>query len=430
MRARVLLFVILASAVARAQVEAAATGTTEMQTPPPVSGIPYPTQVANETRANYLRGGLNYSTAYASNMYAGPGSTSIAETTFSVLPTISIDETATRRHLVMMYSPGYTFYQPSSQLNQVDNTATGEYDLRLAPHTNLRLSEHFDESSNPFNGAVSGSLDFSTPGAIPPFAKRLTNSANAGLTMQTGRNTMFGGSGLSTVLHYPNPSQTPGLYDSNSRGGSVFYNHRISDTQYFGVSYQYQDSLTSPTSGTDTTQTHTPSGFYTFYPKKRLSLSVSAGPQHYQVSEPSLPVTSQWGPFVSPSMGWHGRRTNFAASYSQAVTGGGGLLGAFHTKYANATASWQVSRTWTASAAGNYSLIKSVSEFSPGTGQNGNTVTGSATLNHSIGDRLSLEFNYTHLRQNYGGIAAIAPNPNSDRGTVSINWHFARPLGR
>jgi len=435
MGTRVLLIVMLASAVAKAQVAPPATGTKQMETPPPVNGANFPTQVAVQERSNFLSAGLVYSTAYVSNLYAGSAGPSIAEKSFSIMPTIVFDDTARRRHMAFTYSPGFTFYEPSTALNEVDHTAKVDYEFRITPYVKVRVYEQLDDSSTSFNpadpgGSVSGSPVSSTPGAIPPFAKRLTNSANGELTLQTGPNTMIGASGSSTVLHYPNPAQTPGLYDSNSRGGTVFYNHRISIAQYFGVSYQYQDMLTYPKNGTDSTQTHTPMGYYTLYPSKRLSLSVSAGPQHYQVAESPLPATSQWGPFVTPSLGWHGNRTNIAASYSQAVTGGGGLLGAFHTKNANATARWQMSRTWTASGSGAYSIIKSVSTYSAGSGQDGNTVTATATLERSIRDHFTLAFNYVHVRQSYGGIAAISANPNSDRGTISINWHFTRPLGK
>ena len=117
----------------------------------------------------------------------------------------------------------------------------------------LNATDSFLDNSSPFSpedagagGSVSGGSESSTPGVIPPFAKRLTNSANLEFSWQTGPNVMIGVSGLETELHYPNPAQTPGLYDSNSRGGSFFYNRRISRTKYFGANYQYLDMLANP----------------------------------------------------------------------------------------------------------------------------------------------------------------------------------------
>lgn len=439
MRGRVLLIVMLATAAARPQVAPSASGgyptsQTQMMSPPPVSGASYPTEVGSAVRTNYLRGGFTSTTAYVNNLYAGSGNTSTAETTVSVLPTIAYDATTARRRTSVTYSPGFTFYQPSSTLNEVDNTATLVYSLRLTEHATFSASDSFQDSSSPFSpgavGTVSGSPESSTPGVIPPFAKRLTNSANVELTMQTGLNVMIGGSGLATELHYPNPAQTPGLSDSNSRGGTFFYNRRISRSQYFGATYQYLDMLANPGTGTYTTQTHTVSGFYTLHPTAKLSLSVSGGPQCYRTVETPLPAMGSWGPSVSTSVGWQGTRTSFAASYSQSVTGGGGLLGAYHSRSANATARWQMARTWTASTSGAYASNKAISGFPIAGGGSGHSVSGAASLEHSLGNQLSIAFHYDRIHQSYNQIAAIASDPNSDRETVSITWNFLRPLGR
>jgi hypothetical protein len=439
MRGRALLITVLLTTAAIAQERqsgARVASSTQMATPPPVSGMNYATQIGSEVRSNYLRGGLTYSTSYIDNYFAGSGSTPIAETTISVLPTIVLDASTVRQRAVVSYSPGFTFYRPSSGLNEVDNTALVNYALRLTEHTTISAMERFQDSSSPFSpadadtGIVSGTPVSITPGVVPPFAKRLTNSAGAEITMQTGLNEMIGVSGLSTILDYPNSSQTPGLYDSSSRGGTVFYNHRISASQYTGVTYQFMDMLTTQTGSTSATRTSTAMGYYTIYPKAGLSLSVSGGPQYYQVSESPLPVTSGWGPSVSASMGWQGGHTSLAASYSQSVTGGGGLPGAYHTRSANAVARWQLARTWAARVSGAYSLNKSASALLQAGTENGHALMGSATLEHPIRGQVSLAFSYDRTHQSYGQVAAIAANPDSDRVSVSINWNFLRPLGR
>jgi hypothetical protein len=441
MSRRVLLIIMLAAA-ARSQVVPSATGgfstsQTQMMTPPPVSGTGYPTEVGGEERTNYVRGGLTSTAGYINNLYAGSGATSVAETTVSILPTISYDATTVRQRASFAYSPGFTFYRPSSTLNEVDNAARAGYNFRLTEHATLSASDSFQDSSSTFNpedsavsGTVSGQPQSSVPGVLPPFSKRLTNFANAQLTLQTGLNEMIGGSGLSTELRYPNPAQTPGLYNSSSRGGSAFYNRRIAGSQYIGVTYQYMDMLANPTSGTFATQTHTISGYYSFYPIARLSLSVSGGPQYYQTVEAPLPAMGSWGPSVVTSMGWQGVRTNLAASYSQAVTGGGGLLGAFHSRSASASARWQLARTWTVSAAGAYSINKTVNALLIPGQQGGHSLSGNAAIDHSLGNQFSVAFNYDCIHEDYAGIVAIATNPNSDRESISIVWHFERPLGR
>jgi hypothetical protein len=408
---------------------------TPMMTPPPVSGADYPTEVGAEARTNYLSGGLTTTTAYINNLYPGGSSEPLAEATVSVLPTIAYDATTARQHATLSYSLGYTFYQPTSELNELDNAATFGYKYRLTKHMTFSATERFEDSSTPFNpgyagGAISGGQEPSTPGVIPPFAKRLTNFANLELTMQTGPDTMFGGSGVATQLHYPNPAQSQGLYDSSSRGGTGFYNRRITRSQYFGATYQYLDMSSKPPIGSDTTQTQTIAGFYTFAPKPALSFSISAGPQYYRTVQTPLPAISAWEPYLSASMGWQGIHTSFAASYSQAVTGGGGLLGAYHSKSTNAAVRWKMTRVWTLAASGGFFVNDSVNPLLITGEQSGHTISGTATLERRIGEQLSVAFHYDHIDQTYSQIVAIAANPNSDRGTISITWQFQRPLGR
>ena len=129
MRGRALLLTMISATMAIGQTPAGTTGgasTTEMATPPPVSGMGYSTQVRSEMRSNYLRGGVAYTTSYIDNFMPDSGKAPIAETTISVMPTIEFDTTTTRQHVGVTYSPGFTFYRPSSALNQVDNTAAVE----------------------------------------------------------------------------------------------------------------------------------------------------------------------------------------------------------------------------------------------------------------------------------------------------------------
>ena len=76
MFARVTVLLVLAAAIpAWSQVEPDATGgtaptldDTQMMTPPPVSGMPYPNFTGTETRSNYLDASLNLNAAYNDNV--------------------------------------------------------------------------------------------------------------------------------------------------------------------------------------------------------------------------------------------------------------------------------------------------------------------------------------------------------------------------
>jgi len=134
---------------------------------------------------------------------------------------------------------------------------------------------------------------------------------------------------------------------ADSRGAGGFYSHRLSGSQYLGGMYQYGQVLAYPTGGQYDTQTHTIYGFYTIYLAQAWSLSVSGGPQDFIAAHVQFPTTRAWTPAVTASTGWQSRHTSFAASFSRTVTGGGGLLGAYHSTSAGATGRWQISRCGT-----------------------------------------------------------------------------------
>lgn len=238
------------------------------------------------------------------------------------------------------------------------------------------------------------------------------------------------------TLRYPNPAQAAGLYNSDQRGGSAFYNRRIFGTQYVGANYQYSWIHSFPEHAQSTaqiesqTQTHAVYAFYTIYPMRNFSISASGGVQHYAVAATSSSEIGGWAPMFMGSMGWQVLRTSVSANYSREVSGGGGLEGISTSTSAAASVRRQVSRTWTAGVSANYSINKSVTPSLLFAAQQGHMVSEAATVEHIFSNHISLNFTYDHLHQSYGGIAAIFNNPDSGRETVSLRWQFTRPLGR
>ena len=143
-------------------------------------------------------------------------------------------------------------------------------------------------------GPISGSPPSSPADIIAPFADTLTNTANAEIAYQFSMNGMVG-AGVTTAIHnYPNQTQSSSLYNSNSRGGSAFYNRRLFGTQYIGVTYQYLKTLGNPQTGQLEIHTHTIFPFYTAFLGHAFSLSLAAGPQYFSYT--SAPVAHV--PFV------------------------------------------------------------------------------------------------------------------------------------
>ena len=241
----------------------------QMITPTPVSGQGYSMDFASETpRTNYLSGGLSFSTAYNDNI--GSSSTNpVSDVSYSIAPTLSLQQSRSRLSWDLSYSPGFTFYQKNSQLNQANHNAIVIFQYRLSPHVTLSLNDTFRKTSDPFsqviqnpNGTIGGVLN-TPPTVIAPIADQISNDGDVTLTYQFAANSSVGASGIFTFLKYPNLQQTPGLFNSNSRGGQGFYTSRISGRHYVGANYVYQDLRTSP-QGSET-QTHSLLLFYTFY---------------------------------------------------------------------------------------------------------------------------------------------------------------------
>ena len=314
----------------------------QMKTPAPVSAQSYPTQVTSEERSNYLRGGLAFTTAYTDNALGSIGAKPVSDVSYSVGPTLGLDETRSRLHFVLTYAPGFTFYQRTSSRNEQDQNASFSLKYRLSPHVTFVAQDGFLKTSNVLNqqnfsptGAVSGGTQGPNVSVIPPIANLLSNSGNVGITYQFAPNGMVGASGSFTNLHYPNPAQVPGLFDSSSQAGSAFYSFRFSKMNYIGATYQYQRLIAYPTAGQSETQTHALLFFYTLYATSGFSISFFAGPQHSDTIQPAQPpvlvqstTLRQWTPAAGASLNWQGRLSNFAFSYSRVISSGGGLIGA------------------------------------------------------------------------------------------------------
>lgn len=443
--------VLLAAVPACAQLEstpfeipAAPADEPQMLTPPPVSGEAYPTTVGSQTRSNYLAAGLIFNTAYNDNVLVEGSAAPVGDVTYSILPKITLDRTTPRQHLTLTYSPGFTFYQHTSALNAADQNAALNFQYHLSPHMIISLNDSFQKSSNVFNqpyplsgGPISGSAQSPPAGVVAPYADQLNNIANMGLSYQFSRNGMIGFNGIVTESNYPNPAEASGLYNSNSYGGSVFYSRRLSNTQYVGVIYEYLQNQsdpvnpqTNPVNEQIEIQTHTILPFYTIYLNPTLSLSLSGGPQYFKSAESTSSPFSSWTPSAMASIGWQRNHTNFVASFSRTVTGGIGLPGAFDSTSANASARWQIARTWTVAWAANYSINENVTTFSSSSSVGGHSVSGTASVQHSMSEHFKAELGYARLHQSYSSIAVISNAPDSNREFVSISYQFSQPLGR
>jgi hypothetical protein len=430
-------FVLLAGLPAWPQVSTADGGvglnlTDETATPPPVNGNSYPTATGAERRSNYLRVGLVFTSGYSDNVL-GYTSNPVSDFDYSIYPTIAISKTTSRVLLDLDYSPGFTFYQQTTSRNQANEALGLNFEYRLSPHVSVTLRDNFRQTSsvlyaNPLSGDATSVPQSPTTPIIGPVGDQISNSADAQLNYQFRKNGTIGASGTFTNLHYLDPSQVPGLYDSSSSGGAAFYSHRLSKRHYLGGHYQYAKTLAYPLNIVSTVQTNALFVFYTLYLTPTFSVSVSGGPQHYQISQVGLTSQSSWTPTVVASGGWQGRHTNVSASYSHVVFGGGGLVGVFKSDQFNVFGRWQVARYWNLGVTGGYGNNRNVTPSAFLSTEGGHSIYGTITANRQLSERLNVGFGYTRLQENYGFIQSNS-GANTDREFVSVSYRFQKPLG-
>jgi hypothetical protein len=414
-----------------------------MLTPPVVSGANYPTALTSEERSNYLRAGVAFTGAYTDNAVGAVNGGALSDVSYSLAPTVALDKTTERLHWILNYAPGFTFYQRETSRDEVDQNASINFQYRLSPHVTFTASDVLQKSSSAFNNfeqvpdeAVSGGTQGSNLAIVAPIANLLRNSGNIGINYQFSLNGMLGASGTFSNLHYPDPAQVPGLFDSATQGGSVFYSIRASKLNYFGLTYQYSRLVSYATGGLDETQTHAILFFYTLYPSTHFSISFFGGPQYSDTVQPPspplnlvLPASKAWTPAVGGSFSWQGRLNSLAVSVSHIISGGGGLVGAVKQDTASIAGRQQITRTFSASLGGGYSQNDILAGVITG-GNSGHSLSATASLQQRLGPRMDLQVGYTRLHQAYSNVAVLSTAPDTNREYVSISYQFSRPLGR
>lgn len=119
-----------------------------MLTPSPVSDESSSLAFAAETpRTNYLRGGVSFGTAYDDNALPSSGQ-AVGEAKYYVWPSLSLQQSRPRLVWSLNYSPGYTFHQRLSSLNDLNHSLTLSFESRLSPHVTLSVANSFQKTSD------------------------------------------------------------------------------------------------------------------------------------------------------------------------------------------------------------------------------------------------------------------------------------------
>ena len=427
---------------ARAQVQPTAQGGpdpgngAQMMTPALLTGVPYPNEAGADERQNYLTAAVATEAAYIDNVLPGSTAVPVADATVSIVPSFALNKSTSRQRETFSYSPNFTFYTPTSQLNSINHSANGAFQDRLTQHISLNLSDTFVRTSNvfegsyPFSGGLNGSTQPPVAAAIAPFAEQLINNANAALTYQFSRDGMIGGGATFSEFRLPDSNRLTGLYDSDGNGASAFYARRFSQKQYVGLRYEYDRTLAYPPNSQFETQMQTAMAFYSVFFNRTFSLSAAAGPALVDIAQPQLPTANSLSPSVVLGMGWQGLRGNLAVGFMRTVISGSGLLGADNSVGGDLSGGWKLNHTWNAGVSFNYAKIEPIQANGLPVYQGGNSIAAEGTLGRTFGERFTMRFGYQRLHGDFTGIQLINADPDTDRGFVNVSYEFKKSLGK
>jgi hypothetical protein len=335
------------------------------------------------------------------------------------------------------YDPMFSFYEPTSVLDSVDQSATAIYENHPSPYVAISLQDYFSRTSDVFDvsypfpeGGLTGTVQSPGEAAVAPYAQQLSNTATLEFAYQFGRNAMVGGGTSYSNFKLLDPADALGLTNSHGGGGSAFYDRRIAAMQYAGISYEYDRTLAGPSGAEVDIKVQSILPFYTLYLTRTFSCSLSGGMQYVDAEQPMMPTSISWLPAGVFSMGWQGNRGTVSASYLHAVTSGRGLAGAFSSDSANESGTWSFAHKWMARVEASYTSLNTVVQLVDLPYEGGSTFAAEGSLTHDFNDHFTVEGGYERLQQNFKGIAVISKNPNSDREFVSVSYRFKKPLGR
>jgi len=417
---------------------------TVVLTPPtPVNGVQMPLTFSDDSRGNFLSGGIQLGSGYNDNALVTPNNP-VSNVSILVLPRIEIRQNRERWNLDFAYSPGIMINQNLSEQNQFAHSLSFTMNYRLSPHVNLQLRDNFAKTNNLFSGLFGnapgpGPLQQSNSSVITPLADSTSNNSGLDLTYQLSASSLVGISGNYYFVNYRSiagTTGTSGLINSRSPSAGGFYVHRFSNRHWVGATYNFQQLMFDP--GNRTT-VHGMLGFYSLTLGTHMTLSVWGGPQYSTtflsnvlVPQPTaggtLALPSQWSPAGGAMFDWQGSHTSLHAGYLRQISDGGGLAETVNLQAADAEFRRRLTARWTASAGGAYARntpLHTTAASAPL-----QSLQGNAGIGYRLTDSLGVSAFYGRQQQRYEYPLLPVATANQNRVWFSLSYTFVRPLGR
>jgi hypothetical protein len=199
-------------------------------------------------RSNYLRLGLNVGAAYEDNPLL-LSSGAVGNTSGSVFPNVSIEQTTSRARWSAGYAGGLTVNQRLTSRNQGSHNLNFDSQFRMSPHVNLRVAETFSVTTGVFdtgNGAgTAGGTGGPNGSLLVPLATQRASLTTVEANYHFALKDLVGGSGAFYDLHFANPPTGVSLANTQTASGSAFWLHKIFRGNWGGLSYGFQSIRSS-----------------------------------------------------------------------------------------------------------------------------------------------------------------------------------------
>ena len=411
------------------------------------TGIPTEFFTALE-KSNYLRGGINVGAAYDDNALLAPSGEQLSNTSETIFPNISIEQTSARMHWNLGYAGGLTVNQKITSEDEGSHSLNFNSQFRLSPHVNLRVAEIFSLTTGFFDaGTGAEAIGAGTPNSslITPLATQRSSLTTVETNYHFALNDLVGASGSFYDLHFSNlpvagteSSSTgtlPLLTESQTATGSAFWLHHIFRGDWAGVSYRF-DRMTFGSDGEETL-VHSFFAINTLDLSHRFTLTGFVGPQYsenqgFAVIAPTSPSTYDWSVAGGAEGGWRNERTNVTAGYSRTISDGGGLLGPERLQNVYGNVRREFLPRWTAGLNATYGKNQSLVLPSPTGASSINLTSAGVTLERSAAKSVGFRIGYTHDFQQEYGLATPSPSTldaHRNRFFVTLSYQWVKPLG-
>lgn len=432
--------VMLSAAWAAAQTEkdpGAASFDQVMTVPPTQAGQSQGLKVGNELgRESTLAGGISVTAMYTDNVFL-TATGKRDDISYDIQPHIAWRQFTPRLSLELAGGAGVVVNQKINERNMAAENLSLELSYRLQQHVTLRVSDGFVNTSGLFSGITTstsqsgtGVVQQANSTLITPASHILTNSTLSELTYQFSPNSNVGARGVVSILRYPGGASSVSnipLFEGQSYSAEAFYNHRITQRQYFGFTlrgqrFESDKSLVVTDSGSVLL-------FYSLQPTATINLSFFGGPQLTNSRvDPSLLTTigtfnaHQLLPSGGATFVWQKSHTTANVSYVRQASDSGGLVSAVINQTVEAGLRKQLTDRQEVTLAFTYAMNDTLV---PSVNLRG--YSGSAEYTRHITRSFSAGGGYRWEQQNVSGAATPA---RANRVWISLSYEMSKPLGQ